>query len=356
MKKLLFMMAVAMAVVSCKKDDKVVGKDKDGKELIVNEKGDTVAKTETTDSLKVVETPAEPEVVAITKGADDKYAYKYNLEVGKTYPMTLGIKTTHTASDGKQSQKMSSESKKQIDYTVKDFKDGVYTLEVKSKQYSEKMTDPSGKSISYDTNAAKPANKDIAVSWSIYKAMTGKTYTMKVDQKGKVVSVDGLEGIKTSILNSVKKQVSAEEFKFFTQIIDNSLNKQAISSQFEETMNIFPNKTLALKESWSDSQKIDQGPMKGNISMKRTLASVEPANTTITVNGTQSLKGNESQQGVTMSANSSANVDGKILLDTKSGWINKVNLTKKETLKRTVEAQGQKQTMTESVTTVTTVN
>ena len=32
MKKLLFMMAVAMAVVSCKKDDKVVGKDKDGKE------------------------------------------------------------------------------------------------------------------------------------------------------------------------------------------------------------------------------------------------------------------------------------------------------------------------------------
>ena len=98
-------MAVAMAVVSCKKDDKVVGKDKDGKELIVNEKGDTVAKTETTDSLKVAETPAEPEVVAITKGADDKYAYKYNLEIGKTYPMTLGIKTTHTASDGKQSQK-----------------------------------------------------------------------------------------------------------------------------------------------------------------------------------------------------------------------------------------------------------
>ena len=354
MKKVLFMMAVAVAVASCKKDDKVVGKDKDGKELVVNEKGDTVAKTQTVDSLKT-ETTA-PKVMAVAKGTDGKYSYKYNLEIGKTYPMTLGIKMNHSASDGKQSQKMSSESKKQIDYTVKDFKDGIYTLEVHSKQYSEKMTDPSGKSVSYDTNSAKPSNKDIAVSWSIYKAMTGQKYTMKVDQNGKVVSVDGLPAIKTSILNSVKKQVSAEEFKFFTQVIDNSLNKEAISSQFEETMNIFPKKTLDLNESWSDSQKIDQGPMKGNISMKRTLASVEPANTTITVNGTQSLKGNESQQGVTMSANSSANVDGKILLDTKSGWINKVNLTKKETLKRTVEAQGQKQTMTESVTTVTTVN
>ncbi len=354
MKKVLFMMAVAVAVASCKKDDKVVGKDKDGKELVVNEKGDTVAKTETVDSLKT-ETTA-PKVMAVAKGTDGKYSYKYNLEIGKTYPMTLGIKMNHSASDGKQSQKMSSESKKQIDYTVKDFKDGIYTLEVHSKQYSEKMTDPSGKSVSYDTNSAKPSNKDIAVSWSIYKAMTGQKYTMKVDQNGKVVSVDGLPAIKTSILNSVKKQVSAEEFKFFTQVIDNSLNKEAISSQFEETMNIFPKKTLDLNESWSDSQKIDKGPMKGSISLKRTLANIDDTNTTITVSGTQNLKGTESQQGVSMSANNNATVDGKILVDTQSGWINKVTLTKKETLKRTVEAQGQKQTMTESVTTVTTVN
>ncbi|MEG0696350.1 MAG: DUF6263 family protein, partial [Algoriella sp.] len=217
-------------------------------------------------------------------------------------------------------------------------------------------TDPSGKSISYDTNSAKPANKDIAVSWSIYKAMTGKTYTMKVDQKGKVISVDGLDALKSSILNSVKKQVTAEEFKFFTQVINSSLSKEALSSQFEETMNIFPNKTLALNESWSDNQKIDKGPMKGSLSMKRTLTSVEPTNTTITVVGTQNLKGTESQQGMSMSADNNANVDGKILIDTQSGWINKVSLTKKETLKRTIEAQGQKQTMTESVTTVTTVN
>ncbi|SHK59406.1 hypothetical protein SAMN05443634_10255 [Chishuiella changwenlii] len=349
------MMAIAMAVTSCKKDDKVVGKDKDGNELIVNEKGDTIPQTETNNEVKT-DSITKPEVVAVTKGADEKYSYQYNLEIGKTYPMNLSIKNTQSASDGKQSQKMTSESKKQIDYTVKDFKDGVYTLEVKSKQYSEKMTDPTGKSISYDTSSAKPANKDIAVSWSIYKAMTGKTYTMKIDQKGKVVSVDGLDVIKKSILNSVKSQVNAEEFKLFTQIIDNSLNKEAISSQFEETMNVFPNKTLALKESWSDSQKIDKGPMKGNISMKRTLSNVEDQHTTITVAGSQSLKGNESQEGVKMSANSNANVDGKILIDTKSGWINKVNLTKKETLKRTVEAQGQSQTMTETATTVTTVN
>ncbi|WP_313375160.1 DUF6263 family protein [Chishuiella sp.] len=353
MKKIVFMMAIAMAVVSCKKDDKKVTKD--GKEVIVNEKGDTVTKSESTDSVSVA-TPAKPEPMSVEKGEDGKYSYKYNLEVGKTYPMTLTIKNTHSATDGNQSQKMSSESKKQVEYTVKDFKDGAYTLEVKSKNYSEKMTDPSGKSVSYDTSAAKPADKEIAVSWSIYKAMTGKTYTMKIDQTGKVISVDGLDAIKSSILNSVKKDLSAEEFKFFTEVINSSLNKDVISGQFEETMNVFPKKAIDLKESWSDSQKIDQGPMKGKISMKRTLANVDPTNTTITVKGSQDMKGSDSQNGVKMSANSDSNVDGKILIDTKSGWINKVNLTKKETLKRTVEAQGQKQTMTESVTTVTTVN
>ena len=161
-------MAIAMAVTSCKKDDKVVGKDKDGNELIVNEKGDTIPQTETNNEVKT-DSITKPEVVAVTKGADEKYSYQYNLEIGKTYPMNLSIKNTQSASDGKQSQKMTSESKKQIDYTVKDFKDGVYTLEVKSKQYSEKMTDPTGKSISYDTSSAKPANKDIAelVSYEI---------------------------------------------------------------------------------------------------------------------------------------------------------------------------------------------
>ena len=357
MKKIFLAVAVITTIVACKKDNKqenVVGKNDAGQELVVDEKGDTIVKTEATDTIAK---PLEmAENTAVKKNEDNTFDFRYNLEKGKTYPITLSVKVNQTASDGTKSIKASNENKKKIEYLVTDVKDGVFTLEVKSKQYSEKITDPEGNSYSYDTNASKPTNKDLAFSWTIYKGMIDKPYTMKVDKNGKVLSVTGLDAIRKQIEDAVKKQLTAEEQKFISEMLKNSLSQQAISAQFEETMNIFPDKKLKLNESWSDNQKIDQGPMKGNISMKRTLASVEPANTTITVNGTQSLKGNESQQGVTMSANSSANVDGKILLDTKSGWINKVNLTKKETLKRTVEAQGQKQTMTESVTTVTTVN
>ena len=76
----------------------------------------------------------------------------------------------------------------------------------------------------------------------------------------------------------------------------------------------------------------------------------------IAVKGTQQLKGSDTQEGMKMSVNANANINGTILIDTQSGWINNVNLTKKETLKRTVDANGQKQSMTETVTTTTSIN
>lgn len=356
MKKILFAAAIISTIVACKKEEqKVVGKNEAGQELVVDEKGDTIVKVENT-----TDTIAKPIAVddnsAIQKNEDDTYDFRYNLVKGKTYPLTLTVKGTQSATDGKQSMKMSNENKKTIEYYVKDFANGIYTLEVKSKHYSEKMTDQAGKSISYDTNAAKPADKDVAFPWTIYKAMIGKVYTLKIDQKGKVVAVEGLDKVRQQIEASVKTGLSAEEQKFVSEMLKNSLSKEIISAQFDETMNIYPDKKLKLKESWSDKQDINQGGMKGNSNLTRTLADVNSKNTKITVKGTQSLKGSDAQQGMSMSVNANADVTGTILIDTQSGWINNVNLTKKESLKRTVEINGQKQTMTENVTTTTTVN
>jgi len=357
MKKIFLAAAIITTVVACKKDnknEKIVGTNEAGQELIVNEKGDTIVKVETTDTI--AQPLQENTVSAIQKSEDNTYDFRYNLEKGKTYPITLAVKGVHTASDGAKNVKMTNQSKKTIEYTVKDITNGIYTLEVKSKQYSEKMTDPTGKAISYDTNSAKPTDKDVAFTWNIYKAMIGKVYTIKVNQKGKVIAVDGLDAIRKQIESSVKGQLSAEEQKFVGEMLKNSLNKEVISAQFEETMNIYPDKKLKLNESWSDKQTIDQGGMKGNSDLTRTLTNVDTKNTKIAVKGTQSMKGSESQQGMSMSANANADVSGSIMIDTQSGWINNVSLTKKETLKRTVEANGQKQTITETVTTTTTVN
>jgi len=357
MKKIFLATAIFSTIIACNKEKKQdVIKNEAGQELIVTEKGDTIVKTDSTSTSLTDSIIAPKTITAINKNEDNTYDFRYNLEKGKTYPITLKVKGTQVASDGNQSMKMSSESSKSIDYTVTDFKDGVYTLEVKSKAYSEKATDPSGQSISYSTNSPKPKDKDVAFTWSIYKAMIGKPYTLKIDQKGKVIAVEGLDKVRQQIESSVKGQLNAEEQKFLTEMLKASLNKDVISAQFDETMNIYPDKKLKLEESWSDKENINEGPMKGSSDLTRTLTSVDSKNTKITVKGTQNLKGSEAQEGMKMSVNANANVNGSILIDTQSGWINNVNITKKETLKRTIDANGQKQTMTETVTTTTSIN
>lgn len=148
--------------------------------------------------------------------------------------------TNRNVSDGKQSVKMTNESKKKIEYTVQDFKDGIYTLKVTFKQYSEKLTDPAGQTLAFDTNGAKPSNPMTAMSWQVYKSIIGKSYTLKVNEQGKVKNIEGLTAIRSGIESSLKSTLNVDEQKGLSEMLKISLSDEAIKSQFEETMNIYP--------------------------------------------------------------------------------------------------------------------
>ncbi|OFM83986.1 DUF6263 family protein [Weeksella sp. HMSC059D05] len=370
MKKFFITTAIlGLSFFSCKKDSnkddlKVVGKDANGNELVVTEQGDTIPKP-TEDSLAVTSEENSVESVALIKNEDDRYDFKYNLEKGKTYPINLTVLTTRNVSDGTQSLKLSNESRKKIDYTVQDYQNGTYTLKVTFRQYSEKLTDPTGKVFSFDTSKNKPSDQMTAMSWQVYKSIIGKSYTMKMNDRGQVISVDGLGTIRSGIESSMKSSLSAEEQKALSEMLKVSLSEEAIKMQFQETMNIYPDKKLKIKESWSDENKVNEGPLKGTSKITRTLESIEEAATKISIKGTQKVSGSETQkmptpdkkeQTVNLSMNDQSTISGNIYLDTSSGWIKKVDITQKKTVKETIESQGQKQTRTENTTVQTLVN
>ncbi|WP_395093617.1 DUF6263 family protein [Vaginella massiliensis] len=369
MKKLIIATSIiGLTLFACKKENKdlkVVGTDANGNELVITENGDTIQKSEAETATENVLNQDDNAKHALIKNEDDTYRFKYNLTKGNTYPINLTVITTRNVSDGKQSIKMTNESKKKIDYTVQDFKDGIYTLKVTFRQYAEKLTDPAGKTLSFDTNAAKPSNPMIAMSWQVYKSIIGKSYTLKINEQGKVTSIDGLAHIRTGIENSLKSSLNAEEQKALSEMLKVSLSDEAIKSQFEETMNIYPDKNLKLKESWSDENKINEGPLKGKSKITRTLASIDEQSTKIEVKGTQNVSGSQSQQipisekeqtTVKLTLNDNSTVNGDILLETSSGWIKKINITQKKNVKEIQEAQGQKMTRTETTTVQTIVN
>src|SRR5690606_38138990 len=113
------------------------------------------------------------------------------------------------------------------------------------------------------------------------------------------------------------------------------LSDEAIKIQFEESLNIFPDKNLKVGESWEESQNISEGPIKGINKVTRTFQELNNGIAKIKVNGSQEVSGNESRNGVTANMKNHATINGYIDLDMKSGWVKKMNITKKETASTT---------------------
>lgn len=344
-------MSAFIALASCKdKEQNVVGTSEDGKQLVINENGDTVALSQ--DEVAEI----APEEAALQKAEDGSYSFRYNLKKGVTYPFSLKINATQSLSDGSKSQKISNSRTTDILYFVEDVVDNKFKLKATFKGFSEEFNSPEGGKMEYNTASGKPADKDVAQSWKIYKAITGESFQMEVDNKGKVLNVTGLDKITSSVQSKLKNDFTAEEQKMIGELLKGTLNKESIKMQFEETLNIFPDKSMKIGENWEDSQNISEGPIKGTNKVTRTFKSIDGNIATISVNGVQNVNGKESQEGVTMSMSNNATLTGSIDLDLSSGWIKKVNLTKNETVKQTMEGQGQKQTMTQTSNTKTTVN
>lgn len=304
------------------------------------------------DSL-AMEMPSE---TSLQKADDGSYTFRYNLKKGETYPFLLKVNMTQSLSDGTQTQKMTSSRTTEVSYFVEEAVDNKFKLKATFKSFSEEYTSPQGEKLAYSTNSAKPADEDIAQSWKIYKAITGESYEIEVDHKGKVLKVAGLDKVNSAVQSKLKNDFSQEEQKLLGELLKGTLNQEFIKMQFEETLNIFPDKPMKIGEQWEDSQNISEGPVKGTNKVTRTFKSIDGNTATITVDGVQNVNGKETREGISMSMSNNATLSGSIDIDPASGWIKKVNLTKSETVKETMEGQGQKQTLTQTSTTKTTVN
>lgn len=354
MRKSLIILSVFVALSACKKEEKTVGTNENGEKLILNEDGDTVIMN--TDSTAYATPNSDNQQTALVKNTDDSYSFRYNLKKGETYPFLLKTQQDQSMTAGGQSMSMSSERTVGFDYFVEDAVNNVFKLKATFKGFSEKFKAPTGETISYNTNAAKPSDKDVAQSWTIYKAIIGESFQMEVDNKGKVISVKGLEKVVSNVQNKLKNDFNAEEQTMIKELLTASLNNEAIKSQFEETLNIFPDKNLTIGEQWSDSQNISEGPVKGTNKVTRTFKEIKDGKATITVAGTQNVSGSETQQGISMNMKNNATLNGFIDVDMESGWIKKVSITKKETINTTYQQGTQKETESGTATTITTVN
>lgn len=353
MKKLTIILLTAVLFAGCKKDENKIAESENGKTEtaeVENGAGDG-------QSAEAGETAFSDTDSALKKNGDESYTFRYNLKKGEAYPFKLVVNSNQSlTSDGK-TIKVHSSRTVVFDYKVEEAQNNQFTIKATFKKFAESSDSPMGQ-LSYDTDKSKPADKDVAMSWSIYKAITGQDFNMVMNNKGKVLSVTGLEKIIANVMTKVKGDFNAEEQKQIKELLDYSLSKESITSQFEESLNIFPDKSMKVGEKWEDTQNISEGPIKGKNRITRTFKEIKDGKAIIVVDGAQDVSGTnvEPNSGITAAMKNKATVSGQIDLDYETGWIKNGKITKTESVNTTYSKGDQKETETGTQTIVTTVN
>jgi hypothetical protein len=318
---------------------------------------------EVTDSLNgnsnlvTMETVESNEETALQKNEDESYTFRYNLKKGQTYPFQLVINMDQNMNSNGNNMRLQSSRTVVFDYFVEDVNNNQFTIKATFNKFAENSR-MGNESIGYDTSLPKPTDQQVADSWVIYKAVTGEDFNLVMDNKGKVHSVTGLDKIINNVMSKIKSEFNAEEQKQIKEMLDYSLSREAIAAQFEESLNIFPDKSLKVGEKWEDSQNINEGPVKGQANVSRTFKEIKDGKAVIEVKGTQNVSSSQTDQnsGITMQIQNKATVNGSVSLDFETGWISKAKITKTENVNTVYSKGDQKETDSGTQTIITTVN
>lgn len=108
-----------------------------------------------------------------------------------------------------------------------------------------------GKVIAYDSmqdNSSNPLH-------GIYSGILGKSFTTKLDNKGKVIEVKGLNEIVTSVINNVPG--TQQQKQGLKDNLKQSFSDEAIELMMQQNMNNYPPQNSKVGDSWENEMKLN---------------------------------------------------------------------------------------------------
>ena len=336
MKKFTAIALISIALISCKKETQTITKvdPKTGKTITVE-----VPVSDSATAEKAVSNVAIKDSMGV-------YKQTFQLEKGKTYPLTTYQKDvqTMTAPDGK-TQSGTSETTDEMSFLVNNFENGIYdiTINLLGKRNSQSAN---GKSIVVDTKLAEPKEEQLKMMWKVNKALVGNKLNLKMDQNGKVISITGFDPIYSKVTASVGSVIKdAKQKTAFANSFKESFNEKVLKDQFSKNLILIPAKGAKIGEKWSESENATpDGKIK--LTTNYILKSVDNGVATIAVNGGIPKKSDKkTQQGITRSMSSELSQNGIITLDQNTGWIKNQTISVKTTQTETLSDGKQSQSM-----------
>ena len=253
---------------------------------------------------------------------------KFNFEKGKGYDYEL-ITNMDQEIMG-QAMKMDMSFYYSMDVTDDDGK--MKTIKTAIDRFRMKM-DVAGMNIDIDTDKPLPSlgktddGKDpMKMLSSLFGAIKGQKFIMKVDPEGKVQEVTGFENMANSIVDSLaldEKQREEMKAKFNEQF-----NSEKMKSQLGRIMYIFPNKEVKVGDSWQKNSDVS-GDMAGSYNSTYKVIDIEGDMVTLSeITKVESSKEEMNLKG---------DITGTIVVDSRLGLV----VTADQDMKMKTETKGQ---------------
>ena len=275
-----------------------------------------------------------------------QYDLKLNLKQGQRYTqaMVMDLQMTESISgqDINVTTKMQFEFKQQVKSITKT---GDFVME---SEYSRVVMnlDAMGQKLNYDSQSKDSSDSGMMKAYATsFDKIMGKKFQVTMSPKGKVVGVSGLK----EILAAMKKgnnDPAAEK------LLEGTLDEKKITSNFESSYHIFPDKPVKIGESWSQQSSVESMfPM--DIKTGYTLKEVSNGVAKIAASGDFSMKKDDYEaNGLKMKVDFKGTYSGIYDLDVATGISRKGNIIMP--MKGTMELMGMEVPVTVSTNMQTT--
>lgn len=275
-------------------------------------------------------------LLASCGGGDKKLDLRLHLEAGKAYGVKMIADQTITQTLGGQTQTMFQTVGVAYTYDVQSVEsDGTMRVKVTYDWVRVAQDGPMG-SFSYDS-ANPPAT--IPEAALVYTALVGQGFFMHLRPNGEIVDVQGVDEMLAHMLDTMGAPPGSERDELEASL-RSQFGSEALKESFEKATLFYPDKPVAVGESWSRNIALETGmPMvlATTWTLKARKDGVAVVEIRSDVQRNPEAKPVE-MAGMTIAYELSGEQSGTMELDEKTGWL--LNGTMKQNLAGQISAMG----------------
>ena len=270
----------------------------------------------------------------------DKHTFEFKLEKGKIYKQH--IVTTGNISMNMMGQdiKMGMTMDMKMNCNIISRQNDLYDMQMAYKKIKFSMD---GGPVSFVVDTDLPDASSSMNMGAIFKSVIDIPIDIQMTKKGKVNAIKGIDKIKNTVSEKLNANTSPVAKQQFSAIFDQQFSEEAIKTMLSQISAYFPDKPVAVGDSWEVGIPLNTGGINILCQMKLTLKRVANAIATLdcvstietpTEGAVQKIQGVEAKVAI------KGKQTGTVQIDMKTGWTIGAEIT--QLFDQEIEVMGQK--------------